>query len=1040
MIRFLAVLFLLQFVVVARSEDTVDFGRRIRPLLAEKCFSCHGLDPEDREGGLRLDTQDGVYGKGESGESAVVPGSPDQSAIYLRMIAEGDEKMPPAKSGKSLKPEEIELVKQWIAQGAKWKQHWSLIAPTRPVVPEVKARSWPVNEIDRFVLARLEKEGLAPSVEADKTALLRRVTLDLTGLPPRPSEVKAYLADDSADAFEAVVNRLLQSPHYGEHEARFWLDAARYGDTHGLHLDNYRVMWPYRDWVVRAFNSNMPFDQFTIEQLAGDLLPNATQDQIVATGFNRCNVTTSEGGALPEEYEVTYTNDRVATMSTVWMGVSMGCVTCHDSKFDPYEMKDFYQLYAFFNNLDGPVMDGNAKDTAPMLRLMDDSQRAEIATMDKRIDELSKLMVAPREAVDAEQVAWETAYRDMMATPADWTILQPEQYSSTRSASFEKLEDNSLLISGTNANQDVYEISGTITAPCVTAFRLEGLTHPSLTEGGAGRSSNSNVVLTEIEIEVAPVASGADASGGTGPAWQPVKLAKAWADHEQPDGDFKIDKAIDGKPETGWAIDGHRRRENRTAIFLFETPLSAPNGLRVRVRLHHESVYAQHQFGRVRLATTEAEHIPQFSAGEVPADIAKIIEVDAAKRDEKQTSTLRDHYRNTVTNDSEIKAAREELATTKKCKEDLEASLPISLIWRDAGKLKPAHILLRGAYDKRGDEVFRNTPAALPPLSGIAAGSTPTRLDLAKWLLSPEHPLTSRVIVNRFWQQFFGVGLVETAEDFGSQGTPPSHPELLDWLAVDFRESGWDVKRFQKAIVMSATYRQSATAVAADAGVNSRNRLLAHGPRFRLEGEVVRDIALSASGLLVPTLGGPSVKPYQPDGIWEAVAYTDSNTANFSRDSGAALYRRSLYTFWKRTAPPPMLVTFDAPSRESCTVRRPRTNTPLAALVTMNDVQFVEASRAMAQRILKEGGDSNNKRIGYAFLLTVGRAPTEGELAVVNDVLADAESRYQQNPDAAGKLIAIGESKPDPTVNPQQLAAWTMVSNLLLNLDETISK
>ncbi|MBL8816996.1 MAG: PSD1 domain-containing protein [Planctomyces sp.] len=1022
----------------------VDFGRTIRPLLADKCFSCHGLDPKHREGGLRLDVQDGLYGPADSGLTAVVPGKPAESSVYQRITAVDDQKMPPADSGKTLTEAEKQLIHDWIRSGAKWEQHWSLISPTRPAVPSAEGSSWPRNEIDQFILERLNKAGMQPSAEAEKTSLLRRVTFDLTGLPPTPDEIREFLADQSPNSYDQVVEKLLSSPHYGEHMARFWLDAARYGDTHGLHLDNYRVMWPYRDWVVSAFNENKPFDQFTTEQLAGDLLPDATQDQILATGFNRCNVTTSEGGALPEEYEVYYTNDRVATMSTVWMGISMGCVTCHESKFDPFEMKDFYQLYAFFNNLDGPVMDGNVQDTAPFMRVTSDEQRIQLASLDARIAELNGQLNSSNPEVDAAQTAWEASYRSMMDSPVAWNTLSPEEYSSARSAAFEKLEDQSLLISGTNASQDTYEVTGTLSAGTTTAIRLEGLIHPSLTEGGAGRSSNSNVVLSELEAEIAIGTALADqaTSSSVEPAemWQKIKLSQAWADHEQPDGDFKVANAIDGKPETGWAINGHNRREDRTAIFAFETPLKSDVPVKLKVRLRHESIFAQHQFGRIRLATTSADRIPQFSASSVPQDIAQIIRASGVERDEKQAIMVRDHYRTLVCNHPAIVSAREELATKKKERTDLEASLPISLVWRETPKPKPAYILVRGAYNKPGDEVFRNTPAALPPLTGIPAGATANRLDLAKWLLAPEHPLTARVTVNRFWQQFFGRGIVETSEDFGSQGSPPTHPELLDWMAVDFRESGWNIKQLARKIVTSATYRQSAVVSESALSADPGNELLARGPRYRMEAETIRDIALASSGLLVKKLGGPSVKPYQPEGIWEAVGYTDSNTAKFARDSGEALYRRSLYTFWKRTAPPPTMATFDAPSRETCTVRRPRTNTPLAALALMNDEQFVEASRAMGQRILKEGGASDESRIEYAFLLTLGRYPSPDEEKVIQGVLSESSQRYAGDSGAATKLISVGESKPDPTLDPGQLAAWTLVSNLMLNLDETITK
>ncbi len=1016
------------------AADSVDFGRQIRPLLAEKCFSCHGLDDETRETDMRLDTQEGLYAEVGSGELVIRPGNSAKSAIYTRLITDDeDERMPPADAEKQVTPEEIELIKRWIDQGAPWQQHWSLVTPERPSVPDSGHgdERWSRNVIDRFVLARLDKASLAPSPEADRITLLRRVTLDLAGLPPTPQEIDNFLADTTDQAYEKVVDRLLKSQHYGEHMARYWLDAARYADTHGLHLDNFRQMWPYRDWVINAFNSNMPFDQFTIEQLAGDLLPNPTLDQQVATGFNRCNVTTSEGGVIPEEYYVHYTNDRVSTVSTVWMGISMGCVTCHEHKFDPYAMKDFYQLFAFFNSLDGPVMDGNKKDTAPVVKVASASQRTQLASLSRRISVLSQVMNAPISELDDAQRAWESNLRDRLADDSKWRILVPETFKSDGGAAHANLEDQSILVSGENPAKEVYEITAITGTEGLTAIRLEGLTHESLASGGAGRSSNGNVVLTEIELEAAPVAKPDQ--------WQPIKLVRAWADHEQTNGDFKIGNAIDGKHDTGWATAGHQRREDRTAIFMAKSPFGYESGTRLRVRLRHESMYKQHQFGRIRLAVTSKEGIPQMDGGFAPAEIVRLVSIEADERTDSQRSQIRRHYRHNVSEDELLKQTRENLAALEQESTELDESLPTTLVWKEKSEPKPAYILVRGAYDKQGEQVHRDTPAALPPLL-VSEGEPPTRLDLAKWLLSPEHPLTSRVTVNRFWQQYFGVGIVETTEDFGSQGKPPSHPLLLDWLAVDFRQSGWDVKRLQKLIVMSSTYRQASKHVPEKSAKDPNNLLLWRGPRFRLDAEAVRDTALAASGLLVRTIGGPSVKPYQPPGIWHSVGYTDSNTANFERDSGEALYRRSLYTFWKRTAPPPTLVTLDAPSRENCTVRRTRTNTPLAALALMNDEQFVEAARHMAERVMKEGGRGDGQRASYAFRLATSRIPTDAELRVLLDVYRSALARFKSDRSAAEKLVAVGDSEHDESHDVCELAAWSMVSSMVLNLDETITK
>jgi hypothetical protein len=1019
--------------LVCADEAKIDFGRQIRPLLAENCFQCHGFDENTREAGLRLDTHEGLLADIESGGKAITPGDAAKSALFERITAaDSAVRMPPEETKKTLKPEEIALIKKWIDQGAKWDDHWSFVTPKRPALPDVSDKSWSRNEIDRFVLARLHKEGLKPSKPAEKIALIRRVTYDLTGLPPTPAEVDAFLADESDEAYAKVVDRLLESPRYGEHMARTWLDAARYGDTHGLHLDNYREMWPYRDWVIKAFNSNMSFDRFTTEQLAGDLLPNATLDQIVATGFNRCNVTTSEGGAIDAEYLIHYTNDRVATFGTVWMGLTLGCAVCHDHKFDPISAKDVYQLSAFFNSLDGPVMDGNSKNPAPVIKVASDKQLAEMAAVDTQIGDVQKLLAADNSDVDRAQSEWEASLAVKPAGEVNWAALNPKSYTSRGKANLAKLEDNSILASGENPAKEVYEIIAELPAEAITAVRLEALIDPSLPEGGAGRSPNGNVVLNEFEVETAT----SDAPD----KFQKIKLVGAWADYEQPDGDFKIANAIDGNRNSGWAIGGHLKRESRVAMFRPEKPLGGgKSAMLIKVRLRHQSVFNQHQFGRIRVSVTSAASIPQLHDSTVPPGVKSILAVAAEKRNDAQKSELRDYYRKSVSQDPAIVKAREDIARLRERRAAMDNSLPITLVWKEMANPRPAHVLHRGEYDKPGEVVKRQTPSALPPL-GVNGDKLPSRLDLAKWLLSAEHPLTARVTVNRMWQHYFGTGLVESTEDFGTQGMQPSHPELLDWLAVEFRESGWDVKRFQKLIVMSATYRQDLKITPESFERDPKNRLLARGPRFRMDAEMVRDTALFVSNLLGTEIGGPSVKTYQPPGVWEAVGYTDSDTKNFRRDTGAALYRRSMYTFWKRTAPPPAMTTLDAPSRETCTVRRQRTNTPLAALALMNDEQFVEASRHLAERVITEGGSSDADRATYLFRLATARKPSDAELAVILGTLAKHQAKFATDEEAAKKLIAVGESKPREGLDAKQVAAWTMVANLVLNLDEVLTK
>jgi len=838
----------------APTPQAIDFARKIRPILADNCFACHGPDAKQRKGKVRFDTKSGLFDELANGHGRpVVPGKSGESLLVERISSTDPSMvMPPPTFGKRPTPEQIALIRQWVEQGANWSEHWAFTAPKRPSLPQVKNSSWVRNPIDAFILARLERAGLQPSPEADKTTLLRRVTLDLTGLPPTLEEVDAFLADTSPDAYEKVVDRLLKSPRYGEQMGRFWLDAARYGDTHGLHLDNYREMWPYRDWVLGAFNRNLPFDRFITEQIAGDLLPNATTEQMVASGFNRCHVTTNEGGSIIEEVYVRNVVDRIDTTGVVILGLSTGCARCHDHKYDPLRMKDYYQLFAFFNSLDDNPLDGNAARYPPVLRVATPEQTADL-------ERLQRLIAGIRNVI-ASEVA-QVHYED------------------------------------------------------------PGATRP------------------------------------------PAESLAAW------------EKAL-----------------------------------------------------------------PPAERGKLPKPIQDVLNVARDKRNDGQKKALRAYYIENVYGKLRASFAplQQSLAALEKERERVDKEAPMTLVSRELPTPRPSFILKRGEYDQRADSVGRDVPSFLPPLPKDAPRN---RLGLTQWLLMPEHPLTARVAVNRFWQQVFGTGIVKTAEDFGSQGEPPTHPELLDWLAVQFRDDGWDVKKTMKRIVMSATYRQSSKVTKDRLARDPANRLLSHGPRFRLDAEMLRDQALFTSGLLLEKVGGPSVKVPQPAGLWEAVAYTGSNTARFVADTGhEKVHRRSLYTFWKRTAPPPQMTTLDAPSRESCVVRRERTNTPLQALMLMNEPQFVEASRALAERTLREAGAKPEERIAHLFRLATGRKPDALETAVILEAYHDHQARYTKDEAAAKKLIAVGESKPDPKWNASELAAWTMVANLVMNLDEAINK
>ncbi|MEM7391153.1 MAG: PSD1 and planctomycete cytochrome C domain-containing protein [Verrucomicrobiota bacterium] len=1003
------------------AETPVEFNRDIRPILSDNCFACHGPDEKERKAGFRIDLEAGALARLDHGP-AILPGKPEDSEVFRRISTpDEDELMPPPESGKALSPEQIDLIQRWIAQGAAWQEHWSFTPPVRPGEPEVEAGDWVRSPIDRFILARLEREGLAPESDADQRTLLRRVSLDLNGLPPTRKEIRAFLDDPSANAYEKVVDRLLASTRYGEHMARYWLDAARYGDTHGLHLDNYREIWPYRDWVIKAYNRNLPFDRFTIEQLAGDLLPNPTLDQRIATGFNRCHVTTGEGGSIDEEYYVRYAVDRTETVGTVWLGLSVGCAGCHDHKYDPVSQKEFYRMYAYFNNITERAMDGNKKAVPPIVKVPLPGNAEKLKAIDERIADLERRLAGEWPEVDKAQVEWEQSLLTTVEQIPTWTVLKPEVYTSSGGAKLRLLEDRSVLAAGANPAKDVYELAAPLPEGRWTALRLEGLVHHSLPHKGAGRSENSNVVLSEFEAEVA------DEPG----AWTRLKFVRAWADHEQGDGPFKVVNAIDGKAGTGWAIDGHRRRENRQAIFQAEAPFS---GGRIKVRLRQESPFARHQFGRVRVALTEAENIPEVKPGP-PEELLAIVK--AADRSPGQQAQLRTYYRRQVVSLGPLVDVRDQIDRARKEKANLEKQAVTTMVMQEREQPRGAYVLERGQYDQRREPVQPGVPAVLPKLGDDAPNN---RLGFARWLMRPDHPLTARVTVNRYWQQLFGTGLVKTSEDFGNQGERPTHPALLDWLATEYIRLGWDTKQLLKTMVMSSTYRQSARVSREKILKDPENRLMSRGPRFRLDGETIRDQALFLSGLLVDMLGGPSVKPPQPDGLWYAVGYSGSNTVRFRKDAGAdKVYRRSLYTFFKRTSPPPQLDIFDAPSRETCTVRRERTNTPLQCLMLMNDPQYVEAARAFAERLLRED-ESDEARIEVAFEMATGRLPSTDEKAELMAVLKKLQSTYQADLEAARQLIAIGEQPPSADLDPSLLAAYTVLANILLNLDEVITK
>jgi hypothetical protein len=799
--------------VTPAARPAIDFNRQIRPILSDNCFKCHGPDDKQRKAELRLDVREGALGDG----GVIVPGQAAQSELIRRVTADDAAvRMPPAKTGKRLTPQQIQLLRQWIDQGAEWSRHWSFLPPRRPALPKVADTAWPRNALDYFILAWLEAQGLKPSPEADKVTLIRRLTLDLTGLPPTPAEVDAFLADTRPNAYEKLVDRLLASPRYGERLALEWLDAARYADTHGYHIDSGRDMYRWREWVIDAFNRNLPFDQFTVEQLAGDLLPGATVGQRIASGFNRNHMINFEGGAIPEEYHTAYIVDRVNTTATVWLGLTIACAQCHDHKYDPITQKEYYQLYAFFNNVPEKGLDGSQGNAAPLLKAPSPQQQQALGRLAAEIRQVEEYLNGPLAGSDAVQI----------------------------------------------------------------------------------------------------------------------------------------------------------RRGNRS-----RTQVSP-----------------------------------------------------------------------------EVRQLTDQLAKLRQTYADLDKKIPTTMVMQEMPTPRDTFLLTRGQYNLRGEKVTAGVPASLSPLP---TGAPANRLGLARWLVDPAHPLTARVTVNRYWQMYFGTGLVKTSEDFGSQGEWPSHPELLDWLAVELMspskaplgtgvQRAWDVKAFQKLIVTSATYRQSSAVTPELLARDPENRLLARAPRLRLPAEFIRDQALAVSGLLNGEIGGASVSPYQPPGLWEELASRQDGfkwTAQvYVQSHGKDLYRRTMYTFWKRTSPPPTLMTFDAPDRETCTVRRARTNTPLQALVLLNDPTYVEASRKLAERLLTEAGSTVEERITFAFRLTTARRPNAAEVAVLRKLFEEQVAVYRKDRRAALKLLGVGESKRNDKLDVAELAAWTTIASVILNLDETVTK
>ncbi|WP_165227525.1 DUF1553 domain-containing protein [Aquisphaera insulae] len=1023
----LASFLLAGFAPAVRAGDApaIQYNRDIRPILAENCFACHGPDSAARKGDLRLDRREAAIEAG-----ALTPGDPDASSVIDRIHTD-DRKMamPPPASHKTLTSAQKDLLARWIKAGAEYQPHWSLIAPARPAPPKVKDESWVRNPIDRFILAKLEEAGLRPAPEADRRTLARRLSLDLTGLPPDPAEVERFVRDASPDAYAKLVDHVLDSPHWGEHRARYWLDAARYADTHGYHFDNYREMYSYRDWVIDAFNRNMPFDRFTVEQLAGDLLPNRTLDQQIASGFNRCNATTNEGGTIAEENLVNYTRDRTETVSQVWLGLTANCAVCHDHKFDALSQREFYELSAFFNNSTQDAYDQNIKDTPPIVTVPAAADRARYDALRPRAAGLKDRLAKRSAEVLPELDAWLKAQdRDALAA------LAPEKGRRLAAG----LESRTGQGSGGDPKG-------------MKAAR------PAFESADSGDFERDRPFAYGAWIRIdrggqygSALARMDDRGGYRGwDLWVEDGKVAAHLVHSWPDDAAKV-VSRRNLPMKTWVhvfvtYDGSSKASGLT-LYVDGRPAAAEvasDTLKSSIRTEVPLKVGRRHSGQALEAVAISDvriHDRALTAAEV-ADVAAAGRAFDLADDPSgpRSKALRDGLLAwwTEARDDRSKAIRAELAAVDAELSAIAARGTVAHVMEEKPGPATAHVLFRGEYDKRRDAVKADTPDVLP---AMAPDLPRNRLGLARWLLRPEHPLTARVTVNRFWQEVFGTGLVRTAGDLGVSGELPSHPELLDWLAVDFRESGWDVKRFFRLLVTSAAYRQASVATPEKIEKDPSNRLVSRGPRFRMDGEVVRDYALAAGGILSPRVGGPSVRPYQPDGVWEAVAMPESNTRSYRADSGEGLHRRSLYTFWKRSAPPASMEVFNAPSREVCTVRRERTDTPLQALVTLNDPQFVEAARGLAQLALAVPSADPETRIAVLAERLLSRPLRPEEAAVVRASIDRLAAFYRSHPDDAARLVAVGELKPPAGVDPPTLAAWTMLANEMMNLDEVLNK
>jgi mono/diheme cytochrome c family protein len=1040
----------------------LSFNQTIQPILSENCYACHGPDPGARKAKLRLDRAEFASAPHDKYGPAIIPGQPNKSPLVQKIESKNPkDRMPPPEAHKTLKPEQIALLREWVKQGAVYEEHWSFIAPKPQAVPEVKQKEWVRNAIDNFILDRLEKEGLKPSPEADKRSLIRRVTYDLTGLPPTPEEVEAFIADNSPDAYEKVVDRLLASPRYGEHRAHYWLDVARYGDTHGLHIDNFRYMWPYRDYVIKAYNENKHFDRFVTEQLAGDMLPDKTLDSLMASGYVRAGISSGEGGTLTEELRVNNKRERTEAYGAAFLGLTVGCANCHDHKFDPTTQKDFYRLTAFFNNLTENSFNDDRNDWLPILLVPKPENRSAYEET-----------LANKAAIERQIYDRRTRANQLIASWLAQPLGGPRPVSSDGLVVRLRFDEGKGDVFADSAAGEKRNFATATGVPVVwgegTLFwpymRMEISTHLELPGVGDEDGSKPFSVATWVRPHLRPneprdpslpdgvILSRADANQD-GRGWQLIsnhgKLKFVLA-HKLPeeaievetldkvlavgqwnhlvasyDGSGKaagVNLYLDGVPQYLTVLkDGLKETTSTTAPLEFGRTHPDSNPLR-------QTAFQDFRFYQREISVREAARLPFEDY------VAEVKRKPMPQWSEDELHAVTEYYFNE--RDVPTLALKAQAALFDKELNHLARGGDIELISEEAPTLAYADVLNRGVFSARTERVRPGVPHFLPVLP---AGASLDRLTLAKWTVSPQNPLMARVTVNRMWSEIFGNGLVETTEDFGVMGARPSHPELLDWLALDFRERDWDVKRFYRQMVLSAAYRQSVRTTPELIEKDPKNRLLARGPRFRMDGEMIRDTALASSGLLVEKIGGPSVKPYQPAGVWEAGSHQASDTKEYVQDHGDKLYRRSLYTFWKRMAAMPNMDTLDVPVRDAACTRRQRTDTPLQALVLMNDPQWLEASRHLAERVLRESPNTDTRLNALAEIL-LSRPWRPREKATLETALSKFETIYRKDTASAEKLLSVGESKRDANLPANELASWMLVASAAMNLDEVLNK